>query len=91
MQSASWQIDRRLHFIRNARLLTLITLIACIGGCAVAPAPLKNTPQIVATPQSGQLNVTLAPATPVGDVQPVYVSIANGTRLLPTAYCLLQL
>jgi len=80
-QSASWQIDRRLHFIINARLLALITLIACISGCAVAPAPLKDTPQVVATPQSGQLNVTLAPATPIGNVQPVYVSIANGTDM----------
>ena len=80
-RSASWQINRRLHFIINARPLALITLIACVSGCAVAPAPLKDTPHIVATPQSGQLNVTLAPATPVGNVQPVYVSIANGTDM----------
>src|SRR5260370_40869258 len=81
MQSASWQIDWRLRFITNARLLALITLIACISGCAVAAAPLKDIPQIVATPHSGQLNVTLPPATPIGNVQPVYVSVANGTDM----------
>jgi len=81
MQSASWQIDRRLHFMIKRRLHALLALIACIGGCAVAPAPLNNTPGVVATPQSGQLNVTLAPATPIGNVQPVYVSIANGTDM----------
>src|SRR5260370_32845265 len=81
MQSASWQIDWRLRFITNARLLALITLIACISGCAVAPAPLKDTPQVVPTPQSGQLNGTLAPATPIGNVHPVYASIANGTHM----------
>ena len=80
MQNASWQINRRLH-LSISRSLALFTVIACIGGCAIAPAPLKDTPQIVATPQSGQLNVTLAPATPVGNVQPVFVSIANGTDM----------
>jgi hypothetical protein len=81
MQSASWQIDRCLHFMIKRRLHALLALIACIGGCAVASAPLNNTPGVVATPQSGQLNVTLAPATPIGNVQPVYVSIANGTDM----------
>lgn len=48
------------------------------AGCAVAGAPLKNTPKVVATPQPGQLTVALQPSDTVGDVQPVYVSIANG-------------
>lgn len=50
-----------------------------LGGCAIAPAPLKNTPKIVATPQAGQLNVTTQPGSPIGDVLPVYVSVANGS------------
>ena len=29
--------------------------------------------------EAGQLSVTSAPASPIGDVQPVYISIANGT------------
>jgi MFS family permease len=80
-QSVSWQIDRRLHLIGSTRLLALIALIACAAGCAIAPAPIKDTPQIVATPESGQVNVTLSPAPTVGNVQPVFVSIANGTDM----------
>jgi hypothetical protein len=79
-QSVSWQIDRRLH-VTGTRLLAVIALVACTAGCAIAPAPIKNTPQIVATPESGQVSVTLSPAPAVGDVQPVFVSIANGTDL----------
>jgi len=79
-QSVSWQIDRRPH-LTGTRLLAVIALVTCIAGCAIAPAPIKNTPQIVATPESGQVSVTLSPAPVVGDVQPVFVSIANGTDL----------
>jgi hypothetical protein len=49
------------------------------AGCAVASAPLKHTPQVVATPEQGELSVAMEPATTIGEVQPVYVSIANGT------------
>jgi hypothetical protein len=50
-----------------------------ISGCAVAPAPIAHTPNVVATPQQGQLAVSVASAPTVGEVTPVYVSIANGT------------
>src|SRR3984893_337225 len=50
-----------------------------MSGCGIASAPLKNTPRIVATPQAGQLNVTTQPGEPIGDVLPVYVSVANGS------------
>jgi hypothetical protein len=50
-----------------------------LGGCVVAQAPLKNTPKVVASPEPGQLSVATQPANTIGDVQPVYVSIANGT------------
>jgi hypothetical protein len=50
-----------------------------ISGCAVAPAPIAHTPNIVATPQQGQLAVSVAAAPTVGEVTPVYVSVANGT------------
>jgi hypothetical protein len=52
-----------------------------LAGCVVARAPLKNTPTIVASPEPGQLSVTMQPADTVGDVKPVYVSIANGTNV----------
>jgi hypothetical protein len=51
-----------------------------IGGCAIAPAPIKDTPHIVATPATGQLTVSSEPSKTIGDVLPVYVSIANGTN-----------
>ena len=67
--------DGRARRIGFAALLMLST----IAGCAVAEAPIKTTPQIVATPQSGELAISTQPGALIGDVQPVYVSIANGT------------
>ncbi|MBV8775122.1 MAG: hypothetical protein JO166_22725 [Deltaproteobacteria bacterium] len=47
----------------------------------MAKAPIKDRPKIVASPQPGQLNVATQPADTIGDVQPVYISIANGTDI----------
>ena len=58
--------------------LAILAAIA-ISGCAVAPPPIAHTPNVVATPQQGQLAVSVAAAPTVGEVTPVYVSIANGT------------
>lgn len=68
-----YRVGRRLAF---ASLLSLGML-----GCAVAPAPLPTTPHVVATPQSGTVNVAAQSGSPVGPVTPVYVSIANGTDI----------
>jgi hypothetical protein len=57
----------------------VIAAAIAISGCAVAPAPIAHTPNVVATPQQGQLAVSVAAAPTVGEVTPVYVSIANGT------------
>ena len=59
--------------------LCLVTFL--VAGCVLAGAPLKNRPKIVASPQPGQLSVAMQPADTIGDVQPVYVSIANGTDI----------
>jgi hypothetical protein len=56
-----------------------LVLMAAVAGCALAPAPLKDTPKVVATPEPGQLSVAMQPSNTIGKVQPVYVSIANGT------------
>jgi hypothetical protein len=56
-----------------------LLLALAISGCGFASAPLKDTPQIVATPHAGALNVTTQPGKPIGDVLPVYVSVANGS------------
>src|SRR5271154_5455322 len=56
-----------------------IAAAIAISGCAVAPAPIAHTPNVVATAQQGQLAVSVAAAPTVGEVTPVYVSIANGT------------
>jgi hypothetical protein len=50
-----------------------------MAGCSIAPAPIKDPPHTVATPASGQLTVTSQPSKPIGDVLPIYVSVANGT------------
>jgi hypothetical protein len=57
----------------------VVAMVVAISGCAVAPAPIAHTPNIVATPEQGQLAVSVAAAPTVGQVTPVYVSIANGT------------
>jgi|SRR5690348_14373007 hypothetical protein len=69
-------ITRRLR--RSTKWLGLLVAIA---GCGFASAPLKDTPKIVATPQPGQLNVMTQPSQPIGDVQPLYVSVANGSNV----------
>ncbi len=55
--------------------------LAAIAGCGFASAPLKDTPRVVATPQAGQLNVLTQPSAPIGEVQPLYVSVANGSDI----------
>ena len=57
------------------------TFMFMIAGCVLARAPLRDTPKVVATPEAGQLSVAMQPANAVGEVQPVYVSIANGTDI----------
>ena len=56
-----------------------IAAAIAISGCAIAPAPIAHTPNVVATPQQGQVAVSVAAAPTVGAVTPVYVSVANGT------------
>jgi hypothetical protein len=64
--------------IPRLKLLALLAAIA-IGGCGVAPAPIAHTPNVVATPQSGQFVISVLAGQSVGEVVPVYVSVANGT------------
>jgi hypothetical protein len=61
------------------RFFLLSMIMVALAGCAVAPAPLSSRPHVVATPESGHVNVVAEPAPAVGDVMPVYVSVANGT------------
>lgn len=56
-----------------------IAAIVAISGCASAPAPIAHTPNVVATPQQGRVAVSVSAAPTVGEVTPVYVSVANGT------------
>ncbi|MFZ0680000.1 hypothetical protein [Candidatus Binatus sp.] len=56
-----------------------IAAAIAISGCGIAQAPIAHTPNVVATPLQGQLAVSVAAAPTVGEVTPVYLSIANGT------------
>ncbi len=71
---ASHQLCRRsvAQFLGFAIVSTLL-------GCGVASAPIKDTPQIVATAPPGEVAVSSQPGELIGSVQPVYISIANGT------------
>jgi hypothetical protein len=62
----------------SLKALALLGAIA-LGGCGVAPAPIAHTPNVVATPQAGELVISVQAAKSVGEVVPVYVSVANGT------------
>ena len=72
---------RRTKVARRAGVgfAVLATAAVVISGCGIAQAPIQHTPNVVATPQHGQLAVSIAAAPTVGEVTPVYVSIANGT------------
>lgn len=56
-----------------------LAVMVAISGCASAPAPIAHTPNVVATPQQGRVAVSVSAAPTVGEVTPVYVSVANGT------------
>ena len=79
MRDIKYRTQEKLH--RRAALLRVAAIAAAIAisGCAVAPAPIAHTTNVVATPQQGELAVSVASAPTVGEVTPVYVSIANGT------------
>src|SRR5260370_26952411 len=69
--------DRRVaSLLRVAAIATVIV----ISGCGIAKAPIEHTPNVVATPQQGQLAVSITASPTVGQATPVYISIANGTH-----------
>ena len=57
----------------------MFALAMLAAGCAVAQAPIEHTPNVVATPTQGQMSISVQAAPTVGEVTPVYVSVANGT------------
>lgn len=57
----------------------LVAAAIVVSGCGLSQAPIEHTPNVVATPQEGRLAVSVKAASTVGEVTPVYVSIANGT------------
>jgi len=66
---------RRLAITLRAGAIA-VAIIA--SGCAVASPPIAHTPNIVANPQQGELAMSATAAPDVGDVIPVYVSVASG-------------
>jgi len=66
---------------RDATILQVAALAAAIAisGCGVAQPPIQHTPNVVASPRQGELAVSVAAAPAVGQVTPVYISVANGT------------
>jgi hypothetical protein len=61
------------------RSASALAIAIAISGCAVAPAPIAHTPNVVATPEQGRVAISVSAAPTVGEVTPVYVSVANGT------------
>jgi hypothetical protein len=73
--------QRRWRILRSWRRAVASALIFALAGCSVAQPPLPVKAHVVATPETGQLNVVADPGSSVGDVTPVYVSVANGTEI----------
>ncbi len=73
----------RKHSNLGRRFAIVLTAVS-ISACAVAPAPIAQTSQVVATPIKGELSVAVNKAPVVGDVTPVNVSVANGTDITRT-------
>ena len=69
---------------RHAILLLGATVLC---SCAVASAPIQKRPAVVPTPEPGFVGVSAQSADAVGGVEPVFISVANGTdiprRLVP--------
>jgi len=59
----------------------LALVSSALYACGVASAPIKKTPPAVATPIAGEVTISVDKAAEVGDVVPVYVSVANGTDI----------
>jgi hypothetical protein len=73
---------RSSRFYSTSRSVLALAAAAMIAaGCGIASAPIAHTPQVVATPVQGQLAVSVAAAPSVGEVTPVYVSVANGSDI----------
>jgi hypothetical protein len=73
----------RLNTIRRFRYLCYGLLCAVLSGCSAngavnTPSPLPIA-KVAATPIQGKATIIAVPAKAVGNIQPIYVSIANGT------------
>ena len=73
----------------DRKLIALaLTISIGSGGCSLAPASSARTRNAPATASPGRLGVSVQPDSCIGDVVPVYVSVANGTEdartILPT-------
>src|SRR5260370_348062 len=71
--------------MRDHRKVFCALALLCVvfNGCSAngavnTPSPLPVA-KVAATPIGGKTSIVAVPASPVGNVQPVYVSIANGT------------
>jgi hypothetical protein len=65
----------------SARCVAMaVSLATLAAGCAVSEPPLSTKAKIVATPEQGQVTMTVQSEKTVGNVTPVYVSVANGTN-----------
>ena len=63
----------------DLRKWSLLIVALVLSACGIAWPPLKETPKVVPTPIDGEFSVVTQAEHPVGDLIPVYVSIANGT------------
>lgn len=76
---------RRKTVLAIGRALTppvgFVTLLIALGisGCATSWRPIPDTPRVALTPAKGAITMQATPGTPIGDLVPVDLAIANGT------------
>jgi hypothetical protein len=50
-----------------------------LTGCSATAPPIPDTTRIALTPTKGQITMAARPGTPIGDLVPVDIGVANGT------------
>jgi hypothetical protein len=77
-------MTRKVALTKGSAIQSPFALIAILlgfglSGCVIGGARLADTPRLALSPHRGMVTMQVRPATPVGQIVPVDVAVANGT------------